>query len=286
MNWETPREPGLKEVIDVVEAVFAEAKIDFYYLIGAIARNYWFEKHDKATRFTRDIDFAIWTSHTEQFDKVKELLQGIHGFTSIRGNEFSLVSPKGVAIDILPFGEVEVDDGVKVSGLGLQNIRVNGFREVSKEGIKEVEIDSHKFNVATLPAIVLLKLIAYDDRPDQRGKDPEDIAHILRVYFDIEDEYIYDQYPELLPIIDRGRDILAARVVGREMGKILAGNTRLTTRMRGILTQHLENEKGNPFIDLMAKSTKGTIERNLLLITELQQGISDCIPTNSQEDHR
>ncbi len=32
---------------------------------------------------------------------------------------------------------------------------------------------------ATLPAIVLLKLIAYDDRPEHRIKDPGDIAGII-----------------------------------------------------------------------------------------------------------
>lgn len=49
--------------------------------------------------------------------------------------------------------------------------------EVYQSGTEEVEMETgHNFKIATLPSIVLLKLIAFDDRPEKRSKDARDIA--------------------------------------------------------------------------------------------------------------
>lgn len=76
----------------------------------------------------------------------------------------------GIQVDILPFGEIEINDEVKFEGTGLISIKVNGFNEVYFAGTETVELSTgHTFKVATLPAIVLLKFIAYDDRPEVRA---------------------------------------------------------------------------------------------------------------------
>ena len=55
---------------------------------------------------------------------------------------------------------------------------VNAFEEVFKKATVPVNVEGSKlqFRVATLSAIILLKLIAYDDRPEKRTQDPLDIA--------------------------------------------------------------------------------------------------------------
>jgi predicted nucleotidyltransferase len=180
------RQEGLKEIFTILEKAFEEAGIDFYYIIGALARDIWFSKEGKVSRATKDIDFAALIAGKEQFEKVKEILKSKHAFTESRGNAFALISPEGRTIDILPFGDIEVNEGVVVEGMGLSTIKVNGFKEVGVAGVEEIEIGSSQYQVATLPSIVLLKLIAYDDRPEHRQNDAGDIAHIIGYYFDIE----------------------------------------------------------------------------------------------------
>ena len=48
----------LKEVLDVLEEVFAGVNVDFY-MIGAIAKEYWYSRGNKRMRQTKDVDFAI-----------------------------------------------------------------------------------------------------------------------------------------------------------------------------------------------------------------------------------
>lgn len=94
-------------------------------------------------------------------------------------------------IDILPFGEIGIDDWIKITGEGLTNIKVNGFMEVYQSGTEDVEMETgHHFKIATLSSIVLLKLIAFDDRPEIRFKDARYIANIISHFFDLHADLI------------------------------------------------------------------------------------------------
>jgi predicted nucleotidyltransferase len=70
--------------------------------------------------------------------------------------------------------------------------------EVYKSGTTELTLQTgHHFNIATLPSIVLLKLIAFDDRPENRFKDPRNIINIILHFFDLQAELIYSQHSDL-----------------------------------------------------------------------------------------
>lgn len=269
------RSEGLKEIIDTLESVFSEVGIDFYYLIGAIARDIWYEQEKISSRTTRDIDFAILVSDKDQFEQAKEVLQAKHGFRVIKGNEFALESNTGVTIDILPFGAIEVKDGITIQSLGIQNITLNGFKEIAKAGVAELSTEDHTFKIATLPSIVLLKLISFDDRPEHRQKDPSDIAGIIQVYFDLETNVFYDTHYDLLERIDEGKDVIAARLLGRQMRAVLAENSELKNRIKGILQKHISVTTGNVFTEIVAKSSDKTIEEAIALLSELLMGIED-----------
>lgn len=275
INLNNLRQEGLKEILDTMEYVFQKEGVDFYYLIGAMARDIWSEQRNIITRHTRDIDFAVMISSVDQFEKVKQQLIQEYQFTSVTGNEFALQSPTGITIDLLPFGKIEVMDGVIVQGVGLQQIKVNGFKEIAESGIAEVQSEEHSFNIATLPAIILLKCISYDDRPEKRQKDPDDIMKILQTYFDIATDVFYDKHYDLLDRIDEGRDIIAARVVGRELRNILSQNMELKNRITKILKQHINTINGNAFTEIMARTSGQTVERAIILLNEILLGIKD-----------
>ncbi|MBI2269279.1 MAG: nucleotidyl transferase AbiEii/AbiGii toxin family protein [Bacteroidetes bacterium] len=233
INIEQLRQEGLKELFEALERAFNALKIDFY-LVGAIARDTWFVHNGMRPSGTKDVDFAVFIPAKEDFEKLKKHLKEKEGFNDSTQNEFVLFSPKGLQVDLLPFGEIEVEGKVMLEGKGFAKIAVNGFREVYENGTHPVEFDKHTFKVCSLPGIVILKLIAYDDRPQERQKDIEDVRLILDHYFDIESDIIYENHNDLF---ENNAELphIAARVLGRQMKLILDRSTDLKQRVISIL---------------------------------------------------
>ena len=149
------------------------------------------------------------------------------GFSGYRENAFVLIAHGGMQIDILPFGEIENEGKVPVKGTGMTNLYFEGMKEVYAEGMPEVNFeDKIIFKVCTLPGIVLLKFVAWDDRPEIRRDDLIDIADIIFHFFNIYDEMIWAEHNDLFGD-DKSLERISARVLGREMGKILRRNNDL-----------------------------------------------------------
>lgn len=183
MNLSSIREGELKEAFDALEEAFAVTGTD-YYIIGALARDVWYSRGSKTFRQTKDVDFAVLVGSNDDYNAVKQYLKENKKFIDSKENSFVMHTPAGVQVDILPFGAVEIDDAVNFAGAGLTSIKLNGFKEVYDSGTAEVKMETgHNFKIATLPSLVLLKLISYDDRPEQRTKDPRDIANIIAPFF-------------------------------------------------------------------------------------------------------
>ena len=252
----------LREVFDAVEDAFNNLGID-YYVIGALARDIWYSKEKKLSRATRDADFAILVGTERQFEEVKEYLKAKKDFQDSKGNMFVLISPNGHQIDILPFGAIEIDEKVQISGTGLTSISVNGFSEVYNSGTAEVQLDTgHHFKVASLSSIILLKLIAYDDRPEQRAKDGRDVGSILEHYFDLEAEHIYEHHSDLFTETEKDNELqdIAATVIGREIKATIGENSALLQRVKTILEREIKlGEKSNFIINMVAE-TKMSVE--------------------------
>lgn len=269
------RQEGLKEILEILESVFSQTGIDFYYLIGAIARDIWFSQERISSRTTRDMDFAIMVSDIDQFKETKQILIEQHGFTTVSWNEFTLQN-QGITIDLLPFGALEVMDGVTIQeGIGMHHIKVNGFKEIAKAGTMPYTTDDKTFQVATLPSIILLKLIAYDDRPEKRQKDPADIAGILSAYFEIEQNLFFDTHYDLLDQVDEGNELISAKLIGRQIKYILIENDFLKERLINILNKHIADSKGNRFVEIMATTLDQSVEKVLVYLHAMLGGILD-----------
>lgn len=163
-------------------------------------------------------------------------------FTFTKENPFVLISPGGIQVDILPFGKIAERGSVEITGSGMTSICVDGFEEVYFSGTAEANLGTgHLFKVATLPAIVLLKLIAFDDRPENRIKDARDIANIITCFFELAADLIYHE--DHLDIFSGDEDILekmslpeiSAIVIGRELKRIVGENKPLLERLTSIL---------------------------------------------------
>ena len=271
MNLNNVREGELKDLLDALEEAFAATGID-YYIIGALARDVWYARGNKTFRQTKDVDLAILVGSQEDYNAVKEYLSEKKGFTATKNNSFVLHTPAGVQVDILPFGEIEINDGVTIAGTGLSNIKVNGFMEVYQSGTEKVEMQTgHEFKIATLPAIVLLKLIAFDDRPEMRTKDARDIANIMTHYFELQADLIYNEHTDLFTedANEQSLEAIAAIVIGREISKIVASNKVIKERLQHILKTHIELGADSLFVRNMVAETDSTVEGNVVLLRNI-----------------
>jgi predicted nucleotidyltransferase len=275
MNLSGIRQGELREVFDALEQAFSVVGIDFY-LIGALARDVWYSKEDKVFRTTKDVDFAVLVGSQKEYEDLKAHLIAQNKFHNIRENSFVMLTPLGVQVDILPFGEIEIDDGTKLEGIGLANIKVNGFMEVYQSGTEQVQIETgHHFKIATLPAIALLKFIAFDDRPEHRLKDARDIANIFMHFFDLQTELIYEQHSDLFGGEDLSLEEIAAIVIGREIRKIIGHNENLLIRFQGIITGLLEKQENSAFIRNVVSEAGSTVVHALSLLKKLLTGLNN-----------
>lgn len=185
-----------------------------------------------------------------------------------------MFSPKEHQVDLLPFGEIEVEGKVMVPGTGLTQIAVNGFREVYEVALTPVDFEGeHIFKVCTLPGIVILKLIAYDDRPEHRQKDIGDVSRILQNYFEIESDLIYEHHIDLFES-DSELPLIAARVLGRQMRNILTRSDALKNRVVSIMETAIMNKDNHRIVALMRFDEDTTTEFVANLLTEIMNGIN------------
>ena len=274
INFDALRQDGLKPLFEALERGFKLLGIDFY-LVGAIARDTWFAHKGISPLGTKDVDFAVYIPSKEDYEKLKKYLSDNEGFNTSSQNEFVVFSPEGLQVDLLPFGEIEVEGKVMLEGKGLSQIAVNGFREVYELGTSIVEFENEQsFKVCTLPGIVILKLIAFDDRPEVRTKDIKDIALILKHYFDIESDIIYDSHNDLFDD-ERDTPLIAARVLGRQIKPILNQSEELKKRIITIMESEIRKDEKSKIAELMTNDTNNTIVEALEILKEILIGINE-----------
>ena len=241
MNSGHIREGELKEEFDALEAAFDATGID-YYLIGALARDVWFARGNKKFTATRDVDFAVLVGSEQNYQQLKDYLKEHYQYTESGGNDFVMISPDKKQIDLLPFSEIAGNESLSVDWNGRVTDSMPGLAEVYHTATADVRMETgHHFKIATLPAIVLLKLISFDDRPEKRPKDPGDIATIIEYYFDLMADHIYSHHAdEFRDELDtRTLQQISAKIIGKEINSICAANRPLIDRCIGIIHGHL-----------------------------------------------
>ena len=101
----------------------------------------------------------------------------------------------------------------------------------------------HHFNIATLPSILLLKLNAFCDRPENCFKDPEDITNIIVHFFDLQAKLNYNRHSDLFADDEITLEKISATVIGRQIKKTIEENEELYSRVKDTLNIHLKSRK-------------------------------------------
>ena len=263
---------GLKKPLEEITIACKSLGINFF-IVGAIARNIWLAANNERPSGTKDIDFGVFVADIETYNKLREILMKRFNYTPSRENAFCLITSESQKIDLLPFGEIEQDGEVRVKGVGLTSVRLDGFKEVFERGTVDVEIGEEIYRSCSIPGVVILKMIAYDDRPERRGKDVQDIEAICQNYPTIEDENIWANHSDLydgdLEHFDVGTIVL-----GREMSRVISANDELRTRVIAILNKAISLESG--FISIMIKDpVQETIDQKRHILRNILRGLTE-----------
>ncbi len=107
-------------------------------------------------------------------------------------------------------------------------MNVFGFQEVYDCTIEIKLPREQSIRVVSLPSLVVLKLIAWEDRRHRRpGTDAHDIAVILRHYLDAGNlERLSAEAPALLDAADFDYEEAGAWLLGHDMAELLADPAR------------------------------------------------------------
>ena len=275
ISFKALRQEGARDVFASLNRALEALEIDFY-LIGALARDTWFAQKGIRALGTKDIDFAVLVSDESQYQKLRHFLIKEEDFTESSSNEYVLFNRQGHQIDLLPFGAVEIEGKKIVDKQGLFHTNISGFKEVYEEGTEEVNFEGeYNFKVSTLAGIVILKLIAYDDRPEIRSNDIGDIAAIISHYFDLESDLIYDKHADLFAGEEQSLERIAARVLGRQMKLILNRNALLKERIISILQINAQSPEDSSIGLQFVNGNIQTVDEAILVINEMMKGIEE-----------
>ncbi|MEM9835930.1 MAG: hypothetical protein AAF828_05480 [Bacteroidota bacterium] len=257
--------------VGVIELIAASQTLNIdFFGVGALARNIWYTEHNLPARGTRDVDFGVCIPNQQTYLSLKSELLQHHGYIQSSENTFCLISPRGIPVDLLPFGEIEYEDSVIIDAKGLFYARFDGLKEVYLHGLQKVDLEGDIIYVCTITAVVLLKLIAFDDRPEHRAKDPFDVASILEVYPNIEADLIWEAYNFLYDQPLTHKEI-GTMVMGCEMRKLVGSNTKLYKRVTDILQRGIA-QRTRLAQRMIIDPSKDTITANVKKLQLLKAG--------------
>jgi len=274
-NYKNLAIPFFREVFDLIDDVLKNKGIP-YYLIGvsAIALE-MLKKGIKPARGTKDIDFAIMISTLQQFEEVVNDLEKA-GFNKVEAPWTLVHSEYEVVIDLLPFGEIEENNTVGFNER-YTDLHVLGFKEVMKDS-REYDIEDRVVHVPPIPGMVILKLVAWSDRPEDRGNDPYDILRVIEHYNDLEFETNMLEHYDLIPEeVDFDSRIFSARILGRKAKAYLDESEDLETRIFEVLEENTVNAEESRIAKSWAIEKGWDLEYGVSLLEEFKMGLSERV---------
>ncbi|CAG9274867.1 Predicted nucleotidyltransferase [Paraburkholderia unamae] len=210
-----------------------------FVLAGATARDiqFWHLRGIKSPIATRDVDVAVcalsWEFHQTLIDR---LLASGH-FTRDAKAQQKLIFQRetdafGVQLDLVPFGPVEAQPGtIAWPPDGDIVMTVLGFQE-AVDTAEQIDIgEGQVVPVVTIPAFVLLKLMAWQDRRTSTSTDASDILFVLRKFFFAGNtNRVYDEAMDLLEASEFKAETAAAGLLGRDARDVARPATRAAVR--------------------------------------------------------
>jgi len=257
-----------KNIFDALERAFRKLDIDFY-LIGAQSRDVWVNHLPLDKRTTRDIDYCVYVNDYITWMSLNEYLISEEGFTRDEQKPYRFYN-NGM-VDLIPFGGIE-QNGEVILHNPTTELSVYGCKEVAEDAVT-IEGD---FKVITLPGLCIMKLVAFNEKPDIRAKDLDDFLFLLKNYHEIAGEELFEgQYDDLIEG-EFEMQVASARMLGRHMALVVNRNPVLKEKITGILQYRLRGFSDGE-IDQMYKVKDRCDEQVICfkLIAEVLKGMNE-----------
>jgi|SRR5690554_523017 len=265
--------PYFKEVFECIDAVMVKLEVP-YYLIGASAIALeLLKKSIKPSRGTKDIDFAIMISSLRKFKAIVAELS-TYGFHKVSAPWTLYHDKYNVVIDLLPFGEIEEEFTINFDKRKI-DLHVLGFAEVL-ENPESVFVEEKLVQIPPLPGMVILKLIAWSDRPEERDTDLQDILKIIEHYFDVNFNEIVEHHHDIFPEdgdLDQLR--IAARVLGRKSSHYLNVSKAIKQRILKVLEDNIGDVKNSAIAKQWVSEKSWDLGYAVQILEDFRMGIME-----------
>ena len=274
---------SLVDLLGLLTDVTGKVGIPFF-VVGATARDMVLKFYDETpARATRDVDIGIRVPSWEKFRTLEDALVDTGEFER-SGIQQRLFWHGGMPVDIIPFGELagaqkqlrwpNEEDRI-MSVLGFDEAYATAlFVRVREEPVLDV-------NVASLPGIVITKLISWSESYPDRKRDALDINLIMSKYIDAGGlERLSSEAKDLIEAeVEIDIQLAGARLLGRDMARIVAPTT--LKALREILERETSaGEESRLLRDMVGQLLLGDEEaltRAAALLREVERGLGEDI---------
>ncbi len=250
-------QPLLKPLLEKLSQYFNSINTKFY-IIGATARDMIMDAHgEKSGRTTCDLDIAIAISDWDKYQQIETELIKTDGFTKDLKQKQRFIYNELYHLDIVPFGDImKLDDKIFWPPNGETAMSVLGFSEVDKATHKVVVDENLSLNIASLAGIFLLKIVAWNDRHASTNKDADDLGFILLNYFNINENRVIEQNPDLYDDTDFTLTTAGARLIGRDISDILKDSPATKQKIVDILNSELQKQEESKLINQILETNR------------------------------
>jgi predicted nucleotidyltransferase len=232
------------------------------------------------SRATSDIDLAVQVATWDEFQSLKNALIATGQFESSKDVQ-RLYNPNlKLPIDIIPFGAI-APDGKTISWIPDDSVKMSiiGFGDAYKalQTVRLRENPVVEIPVATPAALVILKLIAWQECPEKRRKDAIDLVLLLRHYLVAgHTERLEEQHSDLLEEDDFDFERTGARLLGRDIASIVSAPTKQV--LHEILSAETGEQPIYRLVEAMTNRQDGQhFENNLTLLNALYLGFNEAL---------
>jgi predicted nucleotidyltransferase len=207
MNTEVLTEEQV-EALRTLHRVWEKQKI---VIIGATALGFFI---DMRWRKTHDLDLSISVS----LNKLQSNLIRIPGWSQNPKQEQQWSAPGGVRIDIIPASPGLLKQGEFVWPKSGFKISLAGMRLAFEYGVPVKLADDLEILVAPVPVIVVLKMIAFQEKRLERIRDLIDSVHSMEEFLPADDPR---RYSDEIFDLQLSYEETCAFCLGKEIGLIV-----------------------------------------------------------------
>ncbi|NKJ50423.1 hypothetical protein CIC12_27615 [Burkholderia sp. SG-MS1] len=241
VHLKTPLPAGKQVLLTIMDRVARLTNLR-YFVVGATARDIlMYHLHGfPLNRASPDMDFAMAIENWTVFEALRAALLQEPGFRPdakiLHRLHYSPAVGEGFPVDLVPFGGIEISPAQVAWPPDMAIVmNVAGYAEALDSAVTVRISDQCEIPVASIPGLVMTKLIAWLDRGQFNPKDAVDVRYLLENYAAAGNaDRLYGEELPLLAACDYAFERAGPRLLGLDIASIAAAQSR--QQIVGILT--------------------------------------------------